>query len=156
LPRQINRGPADDENPVRVSEGLGGVTGAAAGAGLGALLGPAGIVIGGIAGAVGGWWAGHGVGEATDDFGDETDAHYRRLHETDHADAADYDSARSFYHLGAVARRNPDYRGRNFDEIETDLRRGWRDDVSDRFRSWDDVRPFVRTGYERAPDGPGD
>lgn len=151
LAKQIDRGPADDENPVRVSEGLGGVTGAAAGAGLGALLGPVGIVIGGIAGAVGGWWAGHGVGEATDDFNDETDAHYRRLHESENAGDIDYDHARSFYHLGALARRNPDYSGRGFEDVEPDLRHGWREDVSDRFGSWDEVRPYVRTGYERAP-----
>src|SRR5690606_33783746 len=119
--KQIDRGPADDEDPVRVSEALGGLTGAAGGAGLGAMLGPAGIIIGGIAGAVGGWWAGHGVGEATDDFNDETDAHYRRLHSQKHADVSDYDDARSFYHLGRVAARNPDYRGRGFQEVEGDL-----------------------------------
>ena len=150
MAKQIDRGPADDEDPVRVSEGLGGMTGAAAGAGLGAMLGPAGIIIGGIAGAVGGWWAGHGVGKATDDFNDETDAHYRRLHAEQHADV-DYDSARSFYQLGSVARHNPDYAGRSFDDVEPDLRQGWRDDASDRFRSWDDVRPFVQSGYERHP-----
>ena len=146
--KQIDRGPADDEDPVRVSEGLGGMTGAAAGAGLGAMLGPAGIIIGGLAGALGGWWAGHGVGTATDDFNDETDEHYRRLHEKQYSDAADYDDARAFYHLGRIARRNPDYEGRGFEDVEADLRRGWRDDASERFRSWDDVKPFVRTGYE--------
>ena len=55
MAKQIDRGPADDEDPVRVSEGLGGMTGAAAGAGLGAMLGPAGIIIGGLAG----WIAAH-------------------------------------------------------------------------------------------------
>jgi hypothetical protein len=146
--KQIDRGPAGDEDPVSVSAGLGGATGAAAGAGLGAMLGPAGIIIGGIAGAVGGWWAGRGVGEATDDFNDETDAHYRRLHAQQHARVCEYDEARSFYQLGSIARHNPDYEGRSFEEVEPDLRRGWRDDVSDRFRSWDDVRPFVEAGYD--------
>ena len=152
MAKQIDRGPAEDEDPVRVSEGLGGMTGAAAGAGLGAMLGPAGIVIGGIAGAVGGWWAGHGVGQATDDFNDETDAHYRRLHSQQHADVCDYDEARSFYQLGRIARRNPDYEGRSFRDVESDLRRGWHEDAAtDRFSSWDDVREFVRAGYENEP-----
>jgi hypothetical protein len=151
--KQIDRGPADDEDPVRVSEGLGGLTGAAGGAGLGALLGPAGIIIGGIAGAVGGWWAGHGVGKATDDFDDETDEHYRRLHAQHHGDGSDYDEARSFYHLGRIARSNPDYRGRGFQDVEGDLRRGWRSDATDRFTSWDEVREFVRSGYEEPPAG---
>lgn len=151
MPKQIDRGPADDEDPVQVSEGLGGLTGAAGGAGLGALLGPAGIIIGGLAGAVGGWWAGREVGKATDDFNDETDEHYRRLHEERHSSAAEYDDARSFYQLGGIARRNPDYTGRPFQEIEPDLRRGWRADATDRFSSWDDVRPFVQSGYENDP-----
>ena len=151
MAREIDRGPAGDEDPVRVSEGLGGLTGAAAGAGLGAMLGPAGIIVGGLAGAVGGWWAGHGVGQATDDFNDETDAHYRRLHEQRFADVHDYDEARSFYQLGRIARANPEYRDRGFSEIEQDLRRGWRTDVSDRFSNWEDIREFVRAGYENDP-----
>jgi uncharacterized protein YcfJ len=153
MTKNIDRGPADDEDPVSVSQGLGGATGAAAGAGLGAVLGPAGIIVGGLAGAVGGWWAGREVGEATDDFNDETDAHYRRLHTKRHADVCEYDEARSFYQLGSIARRNPDYSGQGFDEVEQDLKRGWRDDVTDRFTSWDDVREFVRAGYESDPRG---
>lgn len=151
MAKQIRHGPADDEDPVEVGKGLGGVTGAAAGAGLGAILGPAGAVVGGIAGAVGGWWAGRGVGQAADQFTDETDAHYRRLHEQQYADRCDYDSARCFYQLGHLARSNPAYQGRGFEEIEPDLRAGWRDDTSDEFRSWDDVRLFVRAGYEQRP-----
>ena len=152
MAKHSDHGPAKDEDPVSVSEGLGGMTGAAAGAGLGSILGPAGAIVGGLAGAVGGWWAGHGVGEATDDFNDETDAHYRRLHEEHHADSHEYDQARSFYHLGRIARSNPDYRGRGFGEVEQDLRRGWRDDASDHFTSWDDVREYVRAGYENDPE----
>lgn len=151
MAKQIRHGPAGDEDPVRVSEGLGGITGAAAGAGLGTMLGPAGIIIGGIAGALGGWWAGHGVGEATDHFSDETDAHYRRLHEQQHSDTGDYESARSFYRLGAIARRNPEYEGRTFEQIEPDLRTGWREGASDRFSRWEDVRGYVQAGYENAP-----
>lgn len=151
MPKQIDRGPSGEEDPVRVTEGLGGVTGAAAGAGLGAILGPAGIVVGGLAGAVGGWWAGKEVAEAAGDFDEETDAYYRSLHEKHHAGVCEYEAARSYYHLGALARRNPHYSGRSFDEVDRELRRGWSSEGPDRFRTWDEVRPFVRRGYEDTP-----
>jgi hypothetical protein len=145
--RQIDRGPAGDEDPQQVGEGLGGVTGGALGVGLGALLGPAGMIVGGLAGAAGGWWAGRGISQATDDFSDETDAHYRQLHESRYRDHCDYDEARGFYNLGRLARRNPAYQGRDFAEVEPDIRSGWTTEGAGRFRSWDEVRPYVETGY---------
>jgi hypothetical protein len=151
MTRQIDRGPADDENAQQVGEGLGGVTGGALGVGLGALLGPAGMIVGGLAGAAGGWWAGRSVAHATDDFSDETDEHYRRLHEERHADRCAWDDARGFYNFGRLARRNPDYEGRQFDEIEPELRQGWRSEGTGPFRSWDEVRPYVQTGYSEGP-----
>jgi hypothetical protein len=149
--KHMDRGPAGDEDAVKVTEGLGGATGGAAGAGLGALLGPAGVIVGGLAGALGGWWAGREVARAGDDFSDETDEHYRRLHEQEHGGVCGYDEARGFYHLGRIARRNPAYAGRSFAAVEPELRRGWREEGAAPFRSWDDVRPYVRRGYEDAP-----
>jgi hypothetical protein len=151
VPEQIDRGPAGDEDPVKVTEGLGGVTGGALGVGLGALLGPAGMIVGGLAGAAGGWWAGRGVAQAADDFGEETDEYYRSLHERQYADRGDFEEARGFYRFGRLARRNPDYAGRDFEEVEPELRRGWREEGTGRFRTWDDVRPFVSTGYGEEP-----
>jgi hypothetical protein len=151
VPRQIDRGPADDEDAVKVTEGMGGATGGALGAGLGALLGPAGIIVGGLAGAAGGWWAGRSVARAADDFSDETDEHYRSLHETQHADRCRYDAASGFYRLGRLARKNPEYEGRTFEEVEPELRRGWREEGAAGFQSWDEVRPFIRSGYEEEP-----
>jgi hypothetical protein len=151
VPRQIDRGPADDEDAAKVTGGMGGATGGALGAGLGALLGPAGIILGGLAGAAGGWWAGRSVARAADDFSDETDEHYRRLHEERHRDRCDYETARGFYHFGNLARRNPEFEGRRFSEVEPELRRGWNPEGAGGFRSWDDVRPFISCGYEDAP-----
>jgi hypothetical protein len=151
VPKQIDRGPAGDEDAGKVGQGLGGATGAAAGAGLGALFGPAGIIVGGLAGAVGGWWAGREITNAADDFSDETDEHYRRLHSEWYADRAEFDEARGYYRLGHVARRNPGYAGRSFADIEDELRRGWKEDAEGRFRTWDDVRPFISAGYDEAP-----
>ena len=148
---QSTRGPAEDENNERVAEGLGGVTGATAGAGLGFLLGPVGAVVGGLAGAVGGWWAGKGVSDAAGDFDDETDEHYRRLHEEQETDRP-FDDVKHYYRFGALARRNPDYEGRRFEDVEPELRRGWRDDSH---HGWEDVRHFVHRGYEGRPENRG-
>jgi len=138
-----------------VGEAVGGVSGIAAGAALGSHAGPVGTVIGAIAGAVGGWWAGRAVSEAATTYTDDDDAYYRRHFETRRASGldattdTDYDAYRPAYQLGQVASRNPDYADRNFDDIETDLRRGWTDDVSQRYGAWDKVRDRARAGFER-------
>lgn len=152
-PPQIDDGPAGEEDPGVVAGTMGGATAAAAGGALGSLLGPAGVLVGGLAGAAGGWWAGRGVAEAAGDFDDETDEYYRSLHRHRHADRCDYQQARSFYKLGHVARQHPQYRGRDFGEVEPELKRGWRGARVGAFRSWDEVRPFVSCGYREAPPG---
>ena len=129
----------------QAGEGVGGIGGTLAGAGIGSAFGPVGTVIGGIAGAVGGWWAGEKAGRAVEDMGQHEDYYrddYRRLGRDD----IEYDDARIGYGVGHVAGRNPDYRGRSFDDVETDLRRGW----TYRDRDYDSMRPFIRTGYERS------
>lgn len=153
--RQAREGPdyedrraREEEDPVKVSEGLGGVTGGALGVGLGALLGPAGMLLGGLAGAAGGWWAGRGFAHVSDDLEAEThDEHFRRLHETQYADRCTYDEAQGFYRFGRLASHNPDYAGRPFEDVEPELRRGWQGEGAGRFRTWEDVRPFVSSGY---------
>jgi len=138
---------ARDENPgaaEQAGEGIGGIGGTLAGAGIGSAAGPVGTIIGGIAGAVGGWWAGEKAGRAIEDMGDHEED-YRRHHTTAERTDLDYDEARIGYGVGHVAGRNPDYKGRAFDEVEPDLRRGWRYEN----RDYDAMRPYVRYGYER-------
>src|SRR3712207_8300170 len=43
----------------------------------------------------------------------------------------------------------PIYGGRGFDEIETELERGWTDDVRSRYGEWDAVRGYVEAGFNR-------
>ena len=128
----------------QAGEGVGGIGGTLAGAAVGSALGPVGTVIGGIAGAVGGWWAGEKAGRAMEDMGDHED-HYRSHHKTLGDSSINYDEARIGYGIGHVAGRNPDYKARSFDDVETDLRRGW----SYKGRDYDSLRPFVREGYDR-------
>lgn len=136
-----------DSNPgagEQAGEAIGGVGGAVAGASVGSLAGPVGTVVGGIAGAVGGWWAGEKAGRTVEDMGDH-DEDWRRRYSTLERHDVDYDDARIGYGVGHLAGRNPDYRGRSFEDVEDDLRRGWTHDRWD----YDTLRPYVRQGWEQ-------
>lgn len=136
-----------DHNPgigEQAGEGVGGIGGTLAGAAIGSIGGPIGSVIGGIAGALGGWWAGEKVGRAAEDFGDH-EPYYREHYNTTQSSDVDWNDARAGYGLGHVAGRNPSYRGRGYDEVESDLRKGWKD----RDRDFDRMRPYVRHGFDR-------
>ena len=129
----------------QAGEGVGGIGGTLAGAAIGSAAGPIGTIIGGIAGAAGGWWAGEKAGRALEDMGDH-EPEYRKHFETSKPKDLTYDDARVGYSVGHMAGRNPDYRGRSFDEVERELKSGWRDDGKTQY---DSMRPYVREGYER-------
>ena len=129
----------------QAGEGVGGIGGTLAGAAIGSAAGPIGTIIGGIAGAAGGWWAGEKAGRALEDMGDH-EPEYRKHFDTNKSRDLTYDDARVGYSVGHMAGRNPDYKGRSWDEVETDLRRGWRDDGR---HQYDSLRPYVRHGFER-------
>jgi hypothetical protein len=135
-----------------VGEGVGGVSGVLAGAAIGSLGGPIGTVIGGIAGAIGGWWAGREISEAARHYTESDDAFYRNHYEASDRRLADrpYDQVRPAYQLGHIAGQNPDYRGRSFEAVEPDLRRGWDSATSDAHGSWDQVRDYARDAYSRS------
>ena len=84
------------------------------------------------------------AGRAAEDM-DEHDEFYRAHYDGHRHPTLEYDEARIGYGLGHVAGRNPDYAGLEFDEIESDLRRGWNYDR----RDFETMRLYVRTGYER-------
>ncbi|HSU95829.1 MAG TPA: YsnF/AvaK domain-containing protein [Gemmatimonadaceae bacterium] len=136
----------------KVGEGVGGAAGVGAGAAVGSLAGPVGTVVGAIAGAVGGWWAGRGVSDAAASYSNTNDTYYRNrfadLPESSRGRFASYDRARPAYELGYLASQNPDYRGRSFDQVESDLRRGWTPEVErETGYSWNDARNVVAEGY---------
>ena len=137
-------------NREGAAKGAGGVGGAAAGAAIGAIAGPVGAVIGGLAGAIGGWWAGKGIADATSSFDEKEDSYYRSHFESDPNRPADrrYEDVRPYYMIGHVAAHNPDYRTREFDEVETDLQKGWAD-RSDQHVDWTGGRSYARTAYTR-------
>ena len=142
-----------------VGETTGGLAGAATGAALGSLGGPLGTIIGGVAGAAGGWWTGRAVSDAASSF-DNDDSYYQNQYTsrggssaatgsaTSGSSSTSYDTARPAYQLGHVAGMNPDYAGRQFDDVEPHLRSGWEAQGSTD-RKWDDVRDYARDAYSR-------
>ena len=150
---ELNRDPLDTKEQA-TEDAVGAVGGAAVGAGIGTIVGgPIGTAIGALAGAVGGWWASHASTVDTE-YKEDTDAYYRSTYETlpDRQADVTYDVVRPAYRYGYLASRNPDYRGRDFEDIEPDLQRGWTDDLRTRYGDWAKVRPHVRTAYSRNPD----
>lgn len=140
-----------DDNPGvadHVGEAAGGISGVVAGAAVGSAAGPVGTIIGGIVGAMGGWWSGRAVAEAATAISKDDDDFYRRRYEASgRVSGRSYDDVKPAYYLGHVASRNPDYRNRSFDQIESDLSRGWTAD--NKKGAWDDVRDFAREGFAR-------
>jgi len=139
---------------------LGGTAGAVGGAAIGAIAGPVGAIIGAVAGAAGGWWSGKEIAESTFDFSDADDDFYRQSYERTSASSSagptgstgrqrSYDHVRPLYQFGQFATRNPAYRGRRFEEIEPELRRGWTQDLERQYGDWSTVRGYVGEGYGR-------
>ncbi len=80
-------------------------------------------------------------------MGDHED-HYRKHHREADTEL-DYDDARVGYGVGHMAGRNPDYRGRSFEEVEPELRAGWNETDYE----YEQHRPHVREGYEHTRKG---
>ena len=134
----------------------GAVGGMVAGAAAGTItLGPIGTIIGALAGALGGGWAGMAAGSADRHYTSALDDAYRAHYESSPERLADrsYEHARPAYQLGHLAAHVPEYRGRDFDAIEPDLRRGWSDDVQASHGEWEHARRWARTAFDRARTG---
>ena len=149
-------GPAGQGTPGRVnrdaktlSESSLGFLGGASGASIGAVGGPVGLVVGAIAGAVGGWWAGKGIASK---ITKDDDAAFQRDFESSKNRPADrtYEEVRPAYVAGHLAGRNPDYGGRSFEDVESDLRCGWRTDIVRHCGEWPGVRRYAHAAFDRA------
>ncbi|HEY7769044.1 hypothetical protein [Longimicrobium sp.] len=125
--------------------GLGGSTGAGStGGGLGGTtgsLGSSGGDLGGASGTV-------SFGGSEDDFGTaETtyQRHYATVPATPATGPSTYDEARTGYELGHRAAANPTYSGRDFNEVEVDIRRDYGEDKEGRFER---IRGFAAHAYD--------
>jgi len=138
-----------------VGTGLGAAGGAATGAAVGgAVGGPAGAVVGGAVGAVAGGLAGKGAAEVVNPTVE--DAYWRenyRLRPYVNT-SRPYDFYEPAYRYGWESRSR--YMDRRFEDVETDLERGW-----DRFKgnsklAWHEAKDAVRDSWhhvERAMPG---
>ena len=137
---------APGSHPIETGVGA-TLGGAAAGLAVGAAGGPVGAVIGGIVGgAVAGGLAGKGVGELIDPTTE--DAWLRDYFgTTTHGDGATHEHYRDAYRYGmACAVR---HNGRQFEDVESDLRTGWDAARVPSALGWEDARGAIRHAYDR-------
>ena len=144
---------AHDSHPSHVDEAgeaVGGIGGVLAGAAVGSIAGPVGTIIGGIAGAMGGWWSGRAVTEAASHVTKDDDEYYQGHYEKSSklADRS-YDDARPAYHLGHVASHNPEYANKNWNDVSSDMQRGWSGDHAKKHGEWAAVSGYAGEGFTR-------
>ena len=143
----------DDHPDVgdHIGEAAGGISGVLTGAAIGSAGGPIGTIIGGIAGAIGGWWSGRAISEAATKFTHSDDDFYRSHYETSTTRLADrkYEDVRPAYQIGHLAAQNPDYAAKEWNDVESDLQRGWNDDLKTKHGDWQQVRGYARDAYSR-------
>ena len=151
--RDSNRDPisgAPGSHPV--GTGVGAVAGGvAAGAAVGSVAGPVGTAIGAAAGAIAGGLAGKGIAEMIDPT--QEDAYWR-----DNYTSRPYvdsnltydDDYRPAYLYGVDSYTQ--YSDRDFDEIESDLGRGWDNAKGNSRLTWERAKAATKDSWRRVSD----
>jgi phage tail tape-measure protein len=146
-----NRDPLSGEpgaHPVGVAGG--GTGGALAGAAVGgAVGGPVGALVGGAIGAVAEGYGGKAAAEALDPTVENAywkGSYNTRPYVKKGSDYSDYEPA---YRYGWEAAANPDYKHRQFSDVEPDLEKNWSTYRGPLQTEWRDVRDATRDSYER-------
>jgi hypothetical protein len=135
-------------HPVGVAGGATG--GALAGAAIGAVGGPVGAAVGGAIGAVAGGLAGKAAGEAVNPT--EEDTYWRTNHASRpyYKAGRTYDDYRPAYAYGWESAARPEYSGRRFEDVESDLSRGWNKARGTSRSEWSDMKAATRDAFDRA------
>jgi hypothetical protein len=136
---------APGAHPVGV--GAGAASAGAAGAAVGALIGgPAGAALGAAVGAVAGGLAGKGAAEAVNPTVE--DDYWRKNYSSlPYASSGSYDEFRPAFEYGWESYSR--YRGRQFDDVEPDLRREWEKGRKNAGLGWDEARRAARDAWDR-------
>jgi phage tail tape-measure protein len=149
-----NRDPISGQpgaHPIGTGAGAAGAgaTGAAIG---GAVGGPIGAVVGGAIGAVAGGLAGKGAAEAINPTVEDT--YWRENYKTRPYAKADvaYDTYQPAYRYGWESRTQ--HAGRKYDEVETDLERGWDKAKGTSRLAWGEAKHAVRDAWHRVDGNP--
>jgi hypothetical protein len=149
---------ADDGGQRRglegVGEDLGGLAGRMAGRMSDAAVNATGAIFDSMASMLGAWWSGDEARRAARSFDEGEERACREHFESARqrrGGGGDYESTRPLYQFGFVARQNPSYRGRSFNEVEPELRSAWESASSGRSRDWNEVRDYVGFSYRNRP-----
>ena len=133
-------------NFERVGESVGSVAGKAADTAVDLMS----SMVRTAAGTIGGWWSRSTPDQGVQSFTAEADNtcrnHFEQLRREGRS-KSDYDAIRPLYQFGHMAGSNPDYQGRSFEEVESDLQRTWTPEYTTAFGEWNVVRDFINKGY---------
>lgn len=157
--KDMNRDPitgAPGSHPIGTGLGAGG--GGAAGAAIGtAVGGPVGAIVGAAVGAVAGGLAGKGVAEMIDPTAEDAywKSNYSNRPYVDQSSS--YDDYGPAYRYGWESRSQ--YAGREFDDVQDDLGRGWDKAKGNSKLTWEKAKHAVKDSWhkvERALPGDAD
>jgi hypothetical protein len=141
----------------QLGEAVGGALGKAAGRANDMALNAVGSLLSSAMQALGGWWSTPDAEQAARSFGEPEDRAFREHYESSRRGGTpqEYERARPAYQLGYVARRNPEYQSKPFDQVEAQVERAWEALGRERSGEWSEVRDQVSFGYTyRTPGAP--
>lgn len=137
-----NKSDLQEQHNVLVGMGAGGAAAATAGAVLGAISGGpvgaiAGATLGGMIGSVSGGALAYG----------DVEPEFRRAYESSPTSARgsqQWDDLSPAYRYGWEAHDRPEYQGKAWSQVNSDLEKGWTGEGQ-----WTDFEPHVRSAWER-------
>jgi uncharacterized protein YcfJ len=148
---------SDVKKDHSIGAGAGAVGGALTGAAIGSAAGPAGTLVGAAVGGVVGAKAGDSIAEAVNPT--EYNEHFK----SNYVSAPYYTAGRDWNDYEPAYKYGYDtygqYRGRRFEDVESDLERGWDKTKANSRLAWSDAKGAVRDGWhhiERAMPGDAD
>ena len=128
-----------------VGEGTGAAAGAVTGAVVGSVGGPAGTLVGAAVGGIAGAKAGGAIAEAVNP------TEYSSYFSDSYKRAPYYKTGREWKDYGPAYAYGYDsyssYRGRPFNDVESDLERGWHTAKRDSRLAWSEAKEAVRDGW---------
>ena len=148
---------SDIKKDHSIGAGTGAAAGAVTGATIGAVGGPVGMAAGAVVGGIVGAAAGDSIAEAVNPtaYNDHWKGSYK--------DASYYNASRDWNDYEPAYKYGYDtysqYRGQRFDDVESDLERGWDTTKANSRLAWSEARGAVKDGWhhiERAMPGDAD
>jgi hypothetical protein len=151
------KNPKSDSGSHPVGTGVGAAGGAAAGAAVGSAAGPVGTAVGAAVGAAAGALAGQGIAKAVDPTAEEAYWRQNFSGRTYVDPGSSYSEYAPAYRYGWESYSR--YADRKFDEVESDIERGWDKAKAGSSLAWSKAKNAVRDAWhhvERAIPGDAD